>query len=123
MTTTETQARTAPVARHPDITLALVLKAPADGYTCETAVRLRAACALEQRRQEHVQAKRAFEYDTDRHERWIRTAIERARQKDYSEIDRLRQLLADPFAEQPEMDAYAAPPPDWGRQILVSCSS
>jgi len=51
------------------------------------------------------------------------TAIERARRKDYSEIDRLRQLLADPFAEQPEMDAYAAPPPDWGRQILVSCSS
>lgn len=51
------------------------------------------------------------------------TAIERARQKDYSEIDRLRQLLADPFTEQPEMDAYAGPPPDWGRQILVSCSS
>jgi serine/tyrosine/threonine adenylyltransferase len=51
------------------------------------------------------------------------TAIERAGQKDYSEIDRLRQLLADPFAEQPDMDAYASPPPDWGRQILVSCSS
>jgi uncharacterized protein YdiU (UPF0061 family) len=51
------------------------------------------------------------------------TAIERAQQKDYSEIDRLRQLLKDPFAEQPDMDAYAAPPPDWGRQILVSCSS
>jgi hypothetical protein len=51
------------------------------------------------------------------------TAIERARQKDYSEIDRLRQLLADPFAEQPDMETYAAPPPDWGRQILVSCSS
>jgi protein adenylyltransferase len=51
------------------------------------------------------------------------TAIERAQAKDYSEIDRLRQLLKDPFAEQPDMDAYAAPPPDWGRQILVSCSS
>jgi uncharacterized protein YdiU (UPF0061 family) len=51
------------------------------------------------------------------------TAIDRAQQKDYSEIDRLRQLLKDPFAEQPDMDAYAAPPPDWGRQILVSCSS
>ena len=51
------------------------------------------------------------------------TAIERARQKDYSEIVRLRKLLADPFTEQPDMDAYAAPPPDWGRQILVSCSS
>ena len=50
-------------------------------------------------------------------------AIERAQQKDYSEIDRLRQLLRDPFAEQPEMDAYAAPPPDWAKQIIVSCSS
>jgi len=50
-------------------------------------------------------------------------AIERGRQKDYTEIDRLRQLLRDPFAEQPEMESYAAPPPDWGRQILVSCSS
>ena len=50
-------------------------------------------------------------------------AIERARQKDYTEIDRLRQLLRDPFVEQPEMESYAAPPPDWGRQIIVSCSS
>ncbi len=50
-------------------------------------------------------------------------AIERAREKDYTEIDRLRQLLRDPFAEQPEMESYAAPPPDWGRKILVSCSS
>jgi uncharacterized protein YdiU (UPF0061 family) len=50
-------------------------------------------------------------------------AIERARQQDYSEIDRLRQLLRDPFAEQPEMEAYAAPPPDWAGRISVSCSS
>ena len=50
-------------------------------------------------------------------------AIERARQKDYSEIDRLRQLLRDPFAEQPEMESCSAPPPDWGREIIVSCSS
>ena len=50
-------------------------------------------------------------------------AIERAREKDYTEIDRLLQLLKDPFAEQPDMDAYAAPPPDWAKQITVSCSS
>ena len=51
-------------------------------------------------------------------------AIERATQhKDYAEIDRLRELLRDPFAERPGMDAYAAPPPDWGKQIIVSCSS
>jgi len=35
----------------------------------------------------------------------------------------LRRLLGDPFAEQPEMDRYAAPPPDWGKRLIVSCSS
>ncbi len=44
-------------------------------------------------------------------------------QKDFSEIERLRLLLRDPFAEQPEMDRYAAPPPDWGKHLIVSCSS
>ena len=52
------------------------------------------------------------------------TAIQMAtEQKDFSEIERLRLLLRDPFAEQPEMDRYAAPPPDWGKHIIVSCSS
>jgi uncharacterized protein YdiU (UPF0061 family) len=51
-------------------------------------------------------------------------AIRRAAdQRDYSEVDRLHQLLARPFDEQPEHDAYAAEPPDWARQIEVSCSS
>ena len=50
----------------------------------------------------------------------IRMATE---QKDFSEIERLRLLLRDPFAEQPEMDRYAAPPPDWGKHLIVSCSS
>jgi uncharacterized protein YdiU (UPF0061 family) len=44
-------------------------------------------------------------------------------EQDYSEIDCLLQLLRDPFAEQPEMEAYAALPPDWAKQISVSCSS
>jgi len=51
-------------------------------------------------------------------------AIERATQhKDYSEIAGLLELLRHPFADQPGMDAYAAPPPEWGQQIIVSCSS
>jgi uncharacterized protein YdiU (UPF0061 family) len=51
-------------------------------------------------------------------------AIERAtKERDFSEIERLRELLRDPYAEQPEMARYAAPPPDWGRRIVVSCSS
>jgi uncharacterized protein YdiU (UPF0061 family) len=51
-------------------------------------------------------------------------AIEKAeKHRDYSEIDRLLILLAKPFDEQPEMESYAAAPPDWARQIEVSCSS
>jgi len=44
-------------------------------------------------------------------------------QKDFSEIERLCRLLRDPFAEQPEMVRYAARPPDWGKRLIVSCSS
>ena len=51
------------------------------------------------------------------------TAIEKAQNKDFSEIDRLFTLLQDPFTEQPGMDAYALPPPNWGKHLAVSCSS
>lgn len=51
-------------------------------------------------------------------------AIRRAREeKDFSEIDRLWRLLRDPFTDQPGMEAYADPPPEWGKQLVVSCSS
>lgn len=52
------------------------------------------------------------------------TAIRRAATEgDASEIERLREVLRDPYAEQPEMERYAASPPDWGREVVVSCSS
>jgi uncharacterized protein YdiU (UPF0061 family) len=50
-------------------------------------------------------------------------AIEKATQKDFSEVERLLQLLRRPFDEQPEYQAYAAAPPDWAKNIEVSCSS
>ena len=51
-------------------------------------------------------------------------AIRRAADdRDYSEVNRLHALLARPFDEQPEYEAYAAEPPDWARKIEVSCSS
>lgn len=50
-------------------------------------------------------------------------AIEKAQQKDFSEIDRLFTLLQQPYSDQPGMDAYAAPPPNWGKHLAVSCSS
>jgi uncharacterized protein YdiU (UPF0061 family) len=50
-------------------------------------------------------------------------AIEKAQQKDFSEIDRLMILLRDPYTDQPGMEAYAAAPPSWGKHLSVSCSS
>jgi uncharacterized protein YdiU (UPF0061 family) len=50
-------------------------------------------------------------------------AIEKAQQKDFSEIARLLSVLERPFDEQPENDAYAALPPDWASHLEVSCSS
>ena len=50
-------------------------------------------------------------------------AIEKAQQKDFSEIDRLLAVLQNPFADQPGMESYAASPPNWGKHIVVSCSS
>lgn len=51
------------------------------------------------------------------------TAIEKAQDKDFSEIDRLFTLLQNPFKDQPGMNAYALPPPNWGKHLSVSCSS
>jgi uncharacterized protein YdiU (UPF0061 family) len=51
------------------------------------------------------------------------TAIEKAQQKDFSEIDRLLTLLQNPYSDQPGLDAYAAKPPNWGKHLAVSCSS
>ena len=51
-------------------------------------------------------------------------AIESAEQnQDYSELDRLMQLLLAPFDEHPGMAHYAEPPPDGADRIQVSCSS
>lgn len=50
-------------------------------------------------------------------------AIDAAQRGDFSEIARLTQILARPFDEQPEHESYASLPPDWGRELSVSCSS
>jgi protein adenylyltransferase len=53
----------------------------------------------------------------------VQAAIEKAQQKDFAEIDRLLTLLRHPYTDQPGMEGYAAPPPNWGKHISVSCSS
>ena len=42
---------------------------------------------------------------------------------DYSEVERLYQLLRNPYDEQPEISDYSVLPPEWAQQISVSCSS
>ncbi|GAB7522170.1 YdiU family protein [Paraburkholderia sp. 2C] len=51
------------------------------------------------------------------------TAIRLAKEKDFSEVERLAAVLRRPFDEQPEHAAYAALPPDWAGSLEVSCSS
>ncbi|SEA78798.1 protein adenylyltransferase SelO [Paraburkholderia sartisoli] len=51
------------------------------------------------------------------------TAIRKAKEKDFSEVERLAAVLRRPFDEQPENEAYAALPPDWASSLEVSCSS
>ncbi|MFN7725490.1 MAG: protein adenylyltransferase SelO [Rubrivivax sp.] len=51
------------------------------------------------------------------------TAIRRATEGDFSEVDRLLQLLHHPFDEHSEHEADAGFPPDWAQHLEVSCSS
>lgn len=53
-------------------------------------------------------------------ERAIRKAVD---QRDYSEIERLRQLLKFPFQHHPGFEEYIRSAPDWAKDLVVSCSS
>jgi uncharacterized protein YdiU (UPF0061 family) len=51
------------------------------------------------------------------------TAIEKAQQDDFSEIEQLQLILSKPFDEQAAFEDYAKPPPVDMQRIEVSCSS
>ncbi|HVY54391.1 MAG TPA: YdiU family protein, partial [Thermodesulfobacteriota bacterium] len=50
----------------------------------------------------------------------IRKAVD---EDDYSEVERVRELLKNPFSEQPGCERYSEPAPPWARSLVVSCSS
>ncbi|KLN66254.1 protein adenylyltransferase SelO [Vibrio sp. VPAP30] len=50
-------------------------------------------------------------------------AIDKAEEGDFSEVHRLAEILKRPFDEQPQMNAYANLPPEWGKKMEISCSS
>ena len=46
-----------------------------------------------------------------------------AQSGDYEPMEQLLEVLKRPFDEQPGKEAFAAPPPDWGKHLNISCSS
>jgi|TARA_B110000483_G_scaffold141911_1_gene169527 uncharacterized protein YdiU (UPF0061 family) len=50
-------------------------------------------------------------------------AIAKAKQGDYSEVVKLRQILSRPFDEQRDHTSYAKTTPAWAANLSVSCSS
>lgn len=50
-------------------------------------------------------------------------AVEAAQNGDFTLIGRLQNCLRDPFTERAEYADFAAPPPEWAKDICVSCSS
>ena len=50
-------------------------------------------------------------------------AIDAAQAGDYSEVQRLHDVLTQPFTEQAGMQSYAERPPEWGKHLEISCSS
>ena len=51
------------------------------------------------------------------------TAIQKAKLKDFSEVNTLLTILESPFQEHPGLNAYSHFPPDWASSIEISCSS
>ncbi|AST68990.1 hypothetical protein BFG07_09995 [Kosakonia cowanii] len=53
---------------------------------------------------------------------WLaQRAIDAAEQGDMAELERLHEILRQPFSDR--SDDYARRPPDWGKRLEVSCSS
>ncbi|MBT0723216.1 YdiU family protein [Rosenbergiella sp. S61] len=50
-------------------------------------------------------------------------AISAAEQGDTTELEALHLALQNPFAQQLDGSAFAKPPPEWGKQLTISCSS
>ncbi len=50
-------------------------------------------------------------------------AITAAEQGDTAPLHQLMQVLQQPYQQQAGKEAFAAPPPDWGKAMEISCSS
>jgi serine/tyrosine/threonine adenylyltransferase len=108
--------------RHPDAPLRdlFIDRAAFDGWAQRYRARLRAENSIDSVRKAAMDAVNP-KYVLRNY--LAQVAIEKAQQKDYTEVARLLSVLRRPFDEQPEHEAYAALPPDWASHLEVSCSS
>ncbi len=111
----------APDARNDNLRDIFIEPAAFDGWAARYRVRL----ALEQSdRAERKQRMDAFNPKYVLRNYLAQGAIAAAVEHgDYTEIERLLALLNRPYEEQPDMASYTEPPPDWGKRLVVSCSS
>jgi uncharacterized protein YdiU (UPF0061 family) len=55
---------------------------------------------------------------------WVaQDVIQNAETRNYALVDQVREVLDAPFDEHPAMERFAAGPPAWAKEIVVSCSS
>jgi uncharacterized protein YdiU (UPF0061 family) len=107
---------------HPDAPLRDLFldRAAYDGWAVRYRERLRAEHSVDAER------KRAMDAVNPKYvlrNYLAQVAIEKAQNKDFTEVARLLSVLQRPYDEQPEHEAYAALPPDWASHLEVSCSS
>lgn len=91
-----------------------------DAWGLHFAVRLRAEDSIDagrSLRMQQVDPKYVLPSDL------AETAVRRAGEGDFNEVQRLLSVLQRPFDEQPRHEADAGFPPDWAQQLEVSCSS
>ena len=50
-------------------------------------------------------------------------AIEKAEKGDFSEVNKLLEILKNPFLDHKGLDDYAKESPEWGKNLEISCSS
>ncbi|SNS63184.1 Uncharacterized conserved protein YdiU, UPF0061 family [Noviherbaspirillum humi] len=99
----------------------LIIDRPAfDAWAAKYRERLRAENSVDAQRQAAMNAVNP-KYVLRNYQAQI--AIEKAQSKDFSEVQRLLKILEKPFDEQPENEKYAELPPDWAKELEVSCSS
>ena len=55
---------------------------------------------------------------------WVaQDVIQNAETRNYALVDQVREVLDAPFDEHPAKERYAEGPPEWAKEIVVSCSS